>query len=136
MVLIAGCSAISTKKVKHTKNYSLNVERQARIRTIMIKAEDIEYVRSRYFVGRPESVNYSKYVEYPSKDSFVEEFVYKGRSGSTINISYMRKDAAYPAYYNELTFDLGNSDIIEFKNYRIEVLDATDQYIRFKVIKD
>ena len=136
MVFIAGCALISTKKTGYSKNYFLNVEKQARIRTVMIETQDIKYVRGRYLVGRPESRDYGEIVEYPSKDSFREELIYNGRSGSIIRITYMRKDAAMSPFYQELTFDLGDSDIIIFKNYKIEVLDATDQYIRFKVLKD
>ncbi len=136
LLIIAGCSSISTKKVQYSKNYSLNAEMEAVAGGIMIKYEEIKYIRGSRMEGLPQSKNYWQSVEYPSEDSFAEKLIYKGRSGNTVFITYMRKDSTRPAFYKELSYDLALTDTILFKNYSIRILDASDNYIRFIVIED
>ena len=85
-----------------------------------------------------QSTDHWQSVEYPSDDSFREELVYRGRSGDIIRLSYreFRRDITRPDFSQELTYDLSSSDIIFFKRYRIRVLDANTEYIRFIVLKD
>jgi hypothetical protein len=135
-ILLTGCSALSTKKVQRSKSYSLNSEKQAIIHTPMITFEDIRYVIGRRVEGLPESREYWKATEYPKKGSRREELIYKGRSGDTVHILYKKEDFEWPALYQNLTFDLGTSDIIVVKKFKIKVLDATGNYIRFIVLQD
>lgn len=136
LLLTAGCSTISSKKVQYLKNYTVNVEKQTLIRTPMVTTEKTKYIRGRSLSGEPQSQDYWQDVEYPSMDSFREELIYAGRTGNKVRITYMRKDATMPVFYKELTYDLGSSDIIMFNNFKIKVLDATNKHIRFIVLKD
>ena len=76
--------------------------------------------------------------DYATNDLFKEEFIYTGRSNSTIHISYKqyKKILSSPASSQELAFDLASSDTIIFKNYKIKILNATPEYIRFRVLSD
>ena len=134
--LTSSCSTISSKKVQYSKNYTVNVEKQTLVRTPMVTTEKTKYIRGRSLSGEPQSQDYWQNVEYPTEDSFREELIYAGLTGNKVRITYMRKDATMPAFYKELTYDLGGSDIIMFNNYKIKVLDATSKYIRFVVLKD
>lgn len=72
-----------------------------------------------------------------NKTSFAQEILYNGRSGDTIRLMYREfKDSyARPAFTQEMVYDLGESNIIGFKGTRIEVLEATNTKIKYKVIK-
>lgn len=77
-----------------------------------------------------------------TSDSFKHELIYSGRSGNTIRIFYREYSGstmehfARPAFFQELQYDLSESTVIAFKHYRIEVLEATNEWIRFLVIQD
>jgi hypothetical protein len=133
---VAGCAAFSSQKIQNTKNYSLNSEKQTIIHNPMIRSENIKYTSGKRVEGVSESSEFWKTAEYPSGDSFQEELVYKGLAGDSVFITYRKKDVTWPAYYQELSFDLKDSDIIKFKKYRIKVLEATNNYIRFVVLED
>ena len=56
----------------------------------------------------------------------------------TIFISYreFKKDFARSGFFYELRYDLGQSDIIVFRQYRIRLNEASNEYVRFMVIAD
>jgi hypothetical protein len=136
IVIIAGCATISSQKVEHSKNYSLNDEIQTFIHNPMLTFKNIKYIRGSRVEGVSESRDFWQSTEYPAKGSVSEELVYKGRSGNIIRISYVRKEFTWPAFYQDLMFDIGDSNIITIKNYKIKVLEATEQYIRFVILED
>jgi len=47
-----------------------------------------------------------------------------------------KKDFARPHYFHELRYDLRQSDIIVFREYRMRVKEASNEYVRFMVIAD
>src|SRR3990170_4206250 len=63
------------------------------------------------------------------------ELVYNGKSKETIKISYReyRDDFTRPALYQDLSHDLSESREIAFRDMRIDVLDATNTSIKFRV---
>lgn len=68
--------------------------------------------------------------------SFRTELVYNGRAGSSIKILYREysKDMARPAFSQELTYDLSDSDIIRFRKFRLKVISADNEQIIAKVL--
>jgi len=83
------------------------------------------------------SDGYDYFKEY-TDESFKEELIYTGRSDNTIYISYReyKKDFARPAFFQELRYDFGQSRIVVFKQYRLEIIEATNEYIKFIVLAD
>jgi len=75
-------------------------------------------------------------------DRFKEELVYAGRAGNILRIAYKEYKGnesfymARPAFFQEVTYDLGSSDIIVFRNFRIKVLNANNEKIVFTVVDD
>lgn len=71
-------------------------------------------------------------------DSFQQTLIYSGRVGSKINIGYREfsDNMARPAFNNDVEYDLSESSTIGYKGAQIEVLEATNQFIRYKVIKN
>ena len=74
-----------------------------------------------------------------SKGGFVNfDIVYTGRDKDSIKFIYREyspNDIAKPAFYQSLTYDI-RSKFIRFRNLRIEVLDANDEKITYKVLED
>jgi hypothetical protein len=66
------------------------------------------------------------------------ELIYTGRSGSTIGVTYREfaHDLARPAFFQDLKYDLDDSDIVVYRDWRLRVLEANNQHIRFAVTDD
>ncbi len=71
------------------------------------------------------------------KDSFQRTLLYSGKIGDKISISYREFSGgrARQAFTNNVEYDLSESAIIGYKNAQINVIEATNQYIRYEVIK-
>lgn len=74
-------------------------------------------------------------LEITLKDSFKEELVYAGKERDTINITYKEfsGNLESPLSTKSLQYDLTGSVTITFNNKLIEVLDADENSIRFRV---
>lgn len=73
-----------------------------------------------------------------SMDFVRRELIYSGKSGSTIEISYreFRGGLAAPAFYQGLRYDLASSNIIRFQNFKIQVHEAGNDYIKIEILED
>lgn len=78
------------------------------------------------------------YSELYLDGSFKYSIYYNGKADGAIKLQYREylNDMARIAFYQDLTYDLTESKIIRFKNYRIEVIKATNEEIEYKVISD
>lgn len=77
--------------------------------------------------------------KFPSSDSdfFKQQFLYNGRSGNSMKFLYMEyvNNLARPAFTQELQYDLSESNIIGFKGLRIEIIEANNIMVKYKIIK-
>jgi hypothetical protein len=71
-------------------------------------------------------------------DGFQQTLIYSGRVGSKINIAYREfsNSTARPAFNNDVEYDLNESMVIGYKGAEIEVIEATNRYIKYKVIRN
>lgn len=71
-------------------------------------------------------------------NSFQQTLLYNGRVGNKINIGYREasNNMARPAFNNDVEYDLSESKVIGYKGARIEIMDATNQSIKYKVISN
>lgn len=71
-------------------------------------------------------------------DSFQQTLIYNGRVGSKINIGYREfsNNLARPAFNNSVEYDLNDSNLIAYKGAEMEILEATNQHIKFKLIRN
>jgi hypothetical protein len=95
---------------------------------------------------RRTTVTVTPMVTKPRVDGFRAEIVYLGLLGSdpvgrkTIRVRYAEHVIANdvenerPEYWAEVTLDLGQSRTLDFKGWRIEVLEASASAIRFEVV--
>jgi len=73
-----------------------------------------------------------------TQDSFQQSLIYSGKVGNKINIGYREfsNNVARPAFNNNVEYDLSESKIIGYKGAKIEVIEATNQYIKFKTLSN
>lgn len=71
-------------------------------------------------------------------DSFQQTLIYNGKVGNKINIAYREfsSNLARPAFNNDVEYDLSQSKQIGYKGALLEVIDANNQSITYKVIKN
>lgn len=71
-------------------------------------------------------------------NNFQQTLLYNGRVGNKVNIAYREfsSDMARPAFNNEVEYDLAESNVIGYKGALIEVIEANNQMIKYKVIKN
>lgn len=79
-----------------------------------------------------------KKVSVTNQDGFQQTLIYNGKVGNKINIGYREynDDMARPAFSNNAEYDLSRSTVIRYKGAVIEVLQATNQHIKYKVISN
>jgi hypothetical protein len=70
-------------------------------------------------------------------DAFQQTLIYSGRVGDKINVGYREfsNNVARPAFNNNVEYDLRESKVIGYKGARIEVLESTNEYIRYRVLQ-
>jgi hypothetical protein len=68
---------------------------------------------------------------------FQRELIYNGKSGDTIRVLYreFQNDLVRPAFTQELSYDLADSDTIGFQEVRIRVMEANNTSITFEVLQ-
>jgi len=73
-----------------------------------------------------------------ASNSFQQILIYSGKVGDKIKLGYREfsNNTARPAFNNDVEYDLSESRIIGYKRARIEVIEATNRYIKYKVIKN
>lgn len=75
---------------------------------------------------------------FAASDSFQQTLIYSGIVDHKVRLGYREfsNDFARPAFNNDVEYDLRESNIIGYKGARIEVVEATNQYIKYRVIKN
>jgi hypothetical protein len=138
ILIFVSCAPELTKQHAERKNYEINQAAQVSIGAPIISNQSVFTVKEKRWVGYAFSPDGWKVTEYTTSDSTKQELIYTGRSGNTINVSYREylQDFVRPAFFQELRYDLSQSDIIVFRNYRIQVLEANNEFMRYKVLAD
>jgi len=69
-------------------------------------------------------------------DYYKQEFIYNGRVGNGIKFIYREfvNDYARPAFTQDLQYDLSDDSIIGFRGLRLEVVNATNTKIEYKIL--
>ena len=78
-------------------------------------------------------------VEAPVQEtSFKQKFIYNGRVDNAVKFIYREFDEGVnrSTFQQDLQYDLSESNIIGFKELRLEVIEATNQNITYKVLNN
>lgn len=89
-------------------------------------------------IGWPEGLLApGKFIE-EGEDAFRAEMIYSGMSGQTIRTVYREYSGDFirPAFTQELQYDLSQDSTIAYKSIEIEVLEASNSQLRYRVIED
>jgi len=72
------------------------------------------------------------------KSKFRIQILYSGMIGNTVRAIYREfiEDLARPSFYQELQYNLDISKIISYKSIKIEIIEATNSYIKYRVLQD
>ena len=134
---VVGCASTTLEK-QRLKSYSLNSVTIATIGETFIADQDGTVEKVRVWVGLLNSSDGWKIENRYSRDWLRKELLYSGKTGSTIEISYreFRGGLAAPAFYQNLKYDLSESKSIRFQRFRIQVLEADNQMLRFIILSD
>jgi hypothetical protein len=102
----------------------------------LIGIANCNYPGTQVKIDEYQGINFQKTTVY-APGSMRKEILYNGKSKDTIKITYREymNDMARPAFYQDLNYDLIESKIIGFKGTQIEIIDATNSDIKYKVIK-
>lgn len=75
---------------------------------------------------------------FMSQNDFQQTLIYSGRVGNTIKISYREfsNNMARDAFTNDAEYDLSSSNIIAYKGARLEIIEADNEKIRYKVLSN
>jgi hypothetical protein len=68
---------------------------------------------------------------------FSQELIYNGKSGNSVKFLYREfaSEMARPAFDQEVTYDLNEGTTVGFKGSRVEVVEASNTQIRYKVLQ-
>jgi hypothetical protein len=89
--------------------------------------------------GWPEDVEFRESEEVVrTESSFLGVLVYSGISGDTVQMEYREfpDDRARPPSIQHLQYDLSESRTIAFRSLQIEILEAGDNSLTFRVLSD
>jgi hypothetical protein len=74
--------------------------------------------------------------EHGSTSSYQSELIYNGRSGETINLLFRENTNAGNPVTTELHHKLSEGNIMTVKSMTIEVINATDNTVEYRVVSD
>jgi hypothetical protein len=88
--------------------------------------------------GNPFLVKEKNIEVITSNDNFVRQLIYNGKAGDVINFTYKEfiNDLARSAFSQNIQYDLKESNIIGYKGAKIEIINATNLKIEYKVLSD
>lgn len=77
-------------------------------------------------------------ISVANDNSFQQTLIYSGKVGNKINIGYREfsSSIARPAFNNDVEYDLNESKTIGYKGALLEVIDANNQSIKYRVLKN
>lgn len=135
--LFCGCQpqVISSHRIK---SYEVGIKKTAAIGEAFLVDQTGTVRKVKRWVGLLYSPDGWKVSNEYSKDYVKKELIYSGKSGATINVAYReyRANMAAPAFFQNLSYDLSESDVIRFQRFLIKIFDADNQTITFSIASD
>lgn len=122
------CSIIGS--IKNCQFSALSVGKQINAELCVVDLYGGDYCYAEAYARSTRTVKAS--------NNFVQTLLYNGRVGNKINIGYreFNKTSARPAFSNDVEYDLNTSSTIGYKGAKLEVIDADNSSITYKVIRN
>lgn len=73
-----------------------------------------------------------------AENSFQQTLIYSGKVGNKIRLGYREfsNNLARPAFNNDVDYDLNESKVIGYKGARVEIINATNHSITYRVLQN
>ena len=112
-LLFAGCGGSS----EFFKDYEIGAEKQATVGSAMVTVSNQEII-----------ANHSTPI--------TQQLIYGGVTARVVRITYREfgENLTRPNFFQDVQYDLNESEMIVFQDLTIQVLEATSKQIRFKVL--
>ncbi|MDL2275633.1 hypothetical protein LJC22_05865 [Desulfosarcina sp. OttesenSCG-928-G10] len=138
LFLLSACTGSYVYIPENTRNYTIGQIQQATIGTPMITKRDATIIENTRWVGIAFAPGGFKTTRYYDYESTQEDLIYTGISGNTIKMTYkqFKYDFEIPVFFQDLQYDIGRSNVIAFRQYRIQVTGANNERIQFIVVSD
>lgn len=136
-LVLFGCATTKLEKMTF-KSYSVGREATATIGEAFLIDQNGSVEKVKEWVGVFNSPDGWKVEERYSRDFVRKELLYSGKSGNIIEVSYreFRGGFAAPAFFQNLKYDLNESKVIRFQRFIIEVVQAGNQAIKYRIVSD
>lgn len=71
------------------------------------------------------------------ENSFQQTLIYTGKMGNVLKFSYREfsDDLARPAFSTDISYDLTESKIIGYKDFKAEIIEATNTELTYKILQ-
>ncbi|WP_432474134.1 hypothetical protein [Amphritea sp. HPY] len=137
VAFIAGCASTVLER-KTFKSYAIGKQSTTPIGIPFLIDQDGSVEKVKTWVGILYSPDGWKIEKRYSEDFVRKELIYSGKSGDTVEISYreFRGGLAAPAFYQNLKYDLLESRIVTFQNFRVDIINADNQSITYRIVRD
>ncbi len=135
---LGSCLPTTTSSVDEYSSYIKGKPTKRSVGNEVIQEKYIKTETTKRWVGIAKAPGGWETTTKTTDDSYQYELVYVGLTGSTIRLMYREysNNFARPAFSQDLTYDLSQSKIITFRSYRIRVLEATNDSLKFVVLSD
>jgi len=107
--------------------------------SIALIDEDSDGVFEKYnYMGQKGKIKNPVYVDWEQSNrsnGYRRELVYQGRDGDNLKLFYREyiNDFARPAYDQEVQYDLGESEFVQFKGLTIFIEEANNEYLVYTI---
>lgn len=134
---LAGCASTVIDS-QSFKSYQVGQVKTASIGEAFLTDQKGSITSVRHWVGVLNSADGWQVTKVPSEDFIRKDLIYSGKSASTIKVSYreFRGGLAAPAFSQALEYDLNESKTIKFQRFTLDVINATNQSITYKILSD
>jgi hypothetical protein len=95
------------------------------------------FVTQLSYIGKQNNTIRIVYREY-NKYTY-NEYVKRTDDGQSVYVEYIDADSNQlikSPFTQEITYDLNETNIIRYQNFRIEILDATNEFVEYRVLSD
>jgi hypothetical protein len=108
-------------------------------KSLAMKAVCLQTVASKLYCADKEKAPFQRVkAAVNDRDHVQMTLLYSGKVGNKITLSYREfsGDVSRPAFTNAVEYDMNESKVVSYKGAQIEVVDATNQMIRYRVLKN
>ena len=94
-------------------------------------------ISAQYVCGKGGAIERKK-VDFVTDRTFQQTLIYSGKIGNKINVGYREftSDVARMAFNNNVEYDLSESKTIGYKGAEIEIIEATNRLIKYRLIRN